>query len=491
MLQVVPSILISLIIISSGAAQAQNLIWSTNAGGSLNEMAYSGLQARDGNFLIAGSTFSYGAGEFDIYLLKLDAAGGTIWTKTFGGTSTEYGNDIQAAPDGGYVIVGSTKSFGSGKKDVYLLKMDSMGILQWSKTYGGPEDDEGWSVQATKDSGYIICGTTSSFGAGYGDLYLIKTDIDGDTVWTRTFGGTGGESGTAVKEIPGGGFLAIGSTGSFGVGYSSIYAVRVNAAGDSLWAKTYGGDKADFGYSLAPTLDGGFVIAGSTNSFGAGYSDAYLIKIDTAGQVVWQQTYGGARDDHVYSVCASLDGGLILTGTTESFGAAMLDVYVIKTDPFGNMIWNRNYGGAKSDYGRHIFQSSERDYFIVGYTYSFSPSGTDIYLAKIKGDATPVDDPFGRNLPSGFALNQNYPNPFNLNTIIEYSLPRRASLSITIYNILGQKVKEWQFTNLPAGNHSISWDGTDLRGEVSGSGLYLYRLQADNFAETRKMVLLK
>ncbi len=472
-------------------AMAQSLVWSTNLGGIYNETAYSGLQAADGDFLVLGSTFSFGSGDFDIYLLKLNSAGDTVWAKTFGGPATEYGNDIKATHDGGYIITGSTKSYGAGKKDIYLQKIDSLGNSLWMTTYGGIEDDEGWSVQAASDGGFIICGTTYSFGAGYGDLYLIKTNANGDTAWTRTFGSVGGESGAGVCEIPGDGYFAIGSTGSFGEGYSSIYAVRVGAAGDSLWAAIYGGSKADFGRALALTLDNGFVIAGSTNSYGAGYSDAYLIKINANGLVEWEKTYGSTRDDNAFSICAARDGGYMLAGTTESFGAAMIDVYVVKTDLLGNLIWNHNYGGDKSDYGRMIIQTQSRDYMVFGYSYSFSSSGSDIYVAKIKGDATPVAEPRDGNIPTGYALTQNWPNPFNLSTTIAFTLPRRSSVDLTIYNILGQEIRRWTFPALPAGTHSIAWDGHSGSGAEVASGIYLYRINTPQFSGTRKMVLIK
>ncbi len=352
------------------------------------------------------------------------------------------------------------------------------------------EDDEGCSVRAT-GGGYIICGTTTSRGAGYSDLYLIRTDTDGDTLWTRTFGGVGGESGSAVREASGGGYIAVGSTGSFGEGYSSIYLVRVGTSGDSLWAITLGGSKADFGSSVEAAQDGGFIIIGATASYGAGYSDTYLIKTDMSGGLLWEKTYGGIKDDRGYSVYPSRDGGYIITGTTESFNAQSIDIYTIKIDIFGNQIWSRNYGGAKSDFGRMVFQDQGRDYMVVGYSYSNSTGGSDIYIAKLYGDATSVNDDDPIEIPSGYALSQNYPNPFNMTTRINCTLPRRAAVSLTVYNILGQNIRNWQFDSQPAGIFSIDWDGrNDFGGEVA-SGIYFIQMKTDDFSETKKMVLVK
>ncbi len=468
----------------------QALVWQTNEGGVYNEVGQAGIQADDGSYIVFGSTYSYGAGDFDMYLLKLNSAGDTIWTATYGGDSTEYGYDIQQTTDGGYILVGSTRSFGSGKRDVYLVKVDSVGQTVWSRTYGGADNDEGCSVRVTGD-GYIICGTTSSRGAGYSDLYLIRTNTVGDTLWTKTFGGVGGESGSAVREVTGGGFVAVGSTGSFGEGYSSIYLVRVDASGDSLWAVTLGGDKADFGSGIEIAPDGGFVIIGSTASYGSGYSDAYLIKTDLAGVPTWQQTFGGSNDDRGYSVRPTRDGGYVIAGTTESFGAQGIDIYIIRTDLFGNHIWSQKYGGSKSDFGRMVFQDQARDYMVVGYSYSYSNGGSDIYIAKLGGDATPVEDENLPGISSGYVLSQNYPNPFNLTTRIDYTLPRRAAVSVIIYNILGQAVRHWQLESQPAGSYSVDWDGRNSWGGEISSGIYFVQMKTEEFSDSRKMVLIK
>ena len=485
-------------LLSPLVASTQTLIWDTNCGSRYNDFGNAGLPTADGNYLLLGSTFSSTKGDFDIYLVTLNSAGDTIRTTTFGGDSTEYGYDISSTHESGYIIVGSTTSFGAGKRDVYIIKVDSLGTVIWSRTIGGPEDDEGAAVRATRDGGFIICGTTNSYGAGYGDLYLIKTNAAGDTVWTRAFGGAGGESGSAVRETVDGGFIAVGSTGSFGEGYSSIYVVRCAANGDSLWAKTYGGSKADFGSALEITSDGGYVVAGGTASFGAGYADAYLIRLDSLGNFIWQNTYGGTKDDRAYAVCLAGVGGYLLAGTTESFSGTQADVFIIRTDSAGNQIWSKNYGGAKSDYGRAVFQDQQKDYIVSGYSYSYTSSGSDIYVLKIKGDSTSAnggptsaDGDLKDLLPADFALSQNYPNPFNMTTRIAYSLSRRSPVDLTIFNILGQDVRKWSMKSQSAGTYSVEWDGSDKSGKMISSGIYLCRFSVPGFTQTRKIVVMK
>jgi hypothetical protein len=469
----------------------QEVVWDASMGGVYNEGGNSGLQTSDGGYLIIGSTFSFGAGKFDIYLIKISPLGSTAWTRTYGGIDTEYGYDIKETDDGGYVIIGSTRSFGNGGKDVYLVKIDSLGDPQWSRTYGGAGNDEGRAIIPTADRGFMICGSTDSYGAGYSDFYLIRTDSSGDTTWTRTFGGSGGEAGYGISRTADGGYVAVGSTGSFGEGYSSVYVVRVDSLGDSLWADAYGGSSADIGYAVTNCVDGGYLIAGGTASFGAGYTDAYLLKTDSLGIVEWQKAFGGAKDDRAYSICRSLDGGYLLTGTSESFGAGKLDIYMIKTTPSGDTLWTATFGGSNSDYGRMVFQEQGRNYILIGDSYSFSSGGSDVYVIKIRGETTPVNDVDFDCLPRGFELGQNYPNPFNLTTTIEYTLPRHSKVEISVYNILGQVVRQWRIDFKRAGTHSLQWDGTEDCGAAVATGIYFCRMIAGDFVETRKMVLVK
>lgn len=471
--------------------QAQDYVWAANYGGIYNDGSFEGVPNSDNGYAVLGSTYSYGAGQYDVYLVKLGSAGNVVWSKTYGGVESDQGYSIDRTADGGFILAGSTRSFGNGDRDVYLIRTDASGNTVWSKSFGGILSDQARSVRRTSDDGFIICGTTDSYGHGYSDIYLIRTDSLGDTLWTRAYGGFGGESGSAVRETLDGGFIAIGSTGSFGEGYSSVYVVRIDADGDSLWAKTYGGAKADNGYTVELTGDGGFLLAGGTASFGAGYTDAYLVKIDADGNVAWEKTYGGAMDDRVYSICLAMDGTIMLTGTTDSYGAGKGDIYLIKANPLGAAIYTRTYGGSKTDYGRMIFQEAATDYILVGESYSYSTGGSDVYVIKLDGTATPIfeDDP--NLLPSGYALAQNYPNPFNQSTSIEYVLPRHSAVSIVIYNILGQAVQEWHFDSQHAGAHVLRWDGYDNSGSETASGIYFYRFIAGDFTETKKMVLIK
>ncbi len=479
-------------LVLTGSVSAQSVLWSSHYGGVYNEGGYAVAPKADGSYFACGSTYSYGWGDFDVYLLKFNNNGDTLWWRTYGGTKADVGHDVVALADGGCILVGSTFSYGNGKDDIYVLRVDSAGQAMWSRSFGGAESEEGWTIRPCEDGGYIVGGSTASSGAGYGDMYLLRLSDNGDSLWAKTFGGAGGEFGYAARQTPDSGFVIVGVTGSFGEGYSSLYAARTNKNGDSLWATTFGGSKADYGQSVEIAADGGILLLGGTASFGLGYYDMYLVRLAPDGQFEWERTYGGAKEDRAYSLCAMRDGGNLIAGTTESFGSGGTDVYYVRTDPDGNQLWWRTLGGSQNDYCRMISKAGSGQILVAGYTYSYSAGGSDLYLAALQGDdATPVeiDDPW--HLPDGFALEQNYPNPFNLTTTIQFSLPQRVSVTVKVFNVLGQMVWQKDLEQVSAGVHSVEWDGRLPLGGIAASGIYFYQINAGDRTLSRKMAVVK
>ncbi len=302
-------------------------------GGKNDDGGNSLIQTSDGGYVITGSTSSFGAGETDIYVVKLDANGNLQWTKTIDGGG---GSSLIQTSDGGYAIAGSTKSFGAGAWDVYVVKLDANGNLQWTKTIGGEKDDYGRSLIQTSDGGYAIAGITYSFGAGYAYVYVIKLDAHGNLQWTRTVGGPESEEGNSLIQTSDGGYAIAGFTQSFGAGGADVYVVKLDAKGNLQWTKTIGGKNADGGSSIIQTSDGGYAIAGYTESFGAGGADVYVVKLDAKGNLQWTKTIGGKYADGGSSIIQTSDGGYAIAGSTTSFGAGEWDVYVVKLDRNGD-----------------------------------------------------------------------------------------------------------------------------------------------------------
>jgi uncharacterized delta-60 repeat protein len=344
----------------------------------------------DGGYIIAGSTQSFGAGGDDIYLIKTDSEGNMLWNQTYGGTGYDYGNSVQVTSDGGYIIAGQTNSFGAGAYDVYLIKTDSEGNMLWNQTYGSTNRDEGHSVQVTSDGGYIIAGSTQSFGAGGDDIYLIKTDSEGNMLWNQTYGGPDDDGGSSVQVTSDGGYIIAGYTYSFGAGKSDVYLIKTDSEGNMLWNQTYGGTGYDYGNSVQVTSDGGHIISGYSSPSGPSGYDFYLVKTDSGGNMLWSQTYGGTTVDRSFSVQVTSDGGYIISGSTASWPFDESDVYLVKTDSEGNMLWSQTYGGTGYDGGFSVQVTSDGGYIIAGSTYSFGAGKSDVYLIKVQ---PPISQP--------------------------------------------------------------------------------------------------
>ncbi len=286
----------------------------------------------------------------------------TNFQKTYAGIEYDNGNSVQQTLDGGYIVVGVESSFGAGGRDIYMIKTDASGDTLWTRSFGGPGDDYGMSVKQTTDKGYIVVGYTNSFGQGFDDVYLIKTDSLGDVLWSKTYGGTDFDFGSSVQQTSEGGYIVVGSTASFGSGNYDVYLIKINSTGDTLWTKTLGGSALDEGISAQQTNDGGYIIAGTTLSFGVGNYSAYLNKIDANGNVIWAKTYATSGSEEVHQMQLTDDGGYIIAGGI-FIGPTITLSSIFKTNSNGDLLWAKNYsnGGSNS-----VQETNDRGYIITG-----------------------------------------------------------------------------------------------------------------------------
>jgi hypothetical protein len=351
--------------------------WAFTYGGSDDDSLISIQQTQDSGYIVAGTTSSFGAGNGDIVLMKLTRAGELTWQKAYGGTGTEIAKSIRQTQDGGYIVAGQTSSFGAGDYNLWVMKLNSSGEVTWEKRYGGPRDDYAGSIQQTQDGGYIVAGHTFSFGEGITDAWVIKLDGTGNVTWQKTYGGSGEDGIDPVQQTQDGGYIVAGSTTSFGTEGFDVWIMKLDSSGAIVWQKAYGGSSDDWAKAIQQTQDGGYIVAAYTSSFGVGSGDAWVMKLNSSGAVVWQKAYGGAGDDLAKSIQQTQDGGYIVAGGTWPFVLGPDDAWILKLDSIGEVTWQKIYGGSAWDSASSIQQTQDGGYIVAGQTCSSPMCDTD------------------------------------------------------------------------------------------------------------------
>lgn len=489
-------------------------------------------QTTDGGYIIVGTTSSFGSGLKDIYLIKTNVDADTLWTKTYGelGNWNEVGLFVQQTTDTGYIITGYT-DISNPSHNTCLIKTDANGNLVWAKKFGSLLGgySEGKCVKQTSDSGYIITGyikdTSVSNGTG---IFLLKTDSNGTIQWKKVlFDSSGNEDGLSLAITADGSYIITGYTYSYGAGGADVCLIKTDNNGTVLWAKTYGGVNDDIGNSVQQTTDGGYIITGKTESFGSSGSDVYLIKTDSSGVSLWTKTYGGTSADFGYSVKQTIDGGYIVIGSTYSFGAGNYDVYLIKTNSTGVIVWTKSFGTVSYEHGYFVQQTIDSGYIIVGI---MNPINPDVYLIKTDangnsgcnqgspmsisnsvvsiatslsivssaqsgttGVCTPILGSGGTTTTSCFSTSISettsnmifniYPNPAQSQITIEFDLAETKNTFIEIKNILGQTIKTISNYAFVRGNNKIEIDISEF-----SKGLYFVQLQSENRITSKKII---
>ena len=347
--------------------------WQHCYGGSNYEIGYKVVKVTNGFFLFSGTDSNDGDvsgnhGGGDYWCIKIDSIGNLLWSKTYGGVGDEISSDMKPTNDGGFILFGSTYTVSStgevignhGGSDFWLVKVDSIGNIEWSKCLGGSCNDVAYKVDLTKDNGFICVGYSCS--------------NDGDV--TMNYGGY------------------------------DIWVVKLDHSGNILWQKSFGGTFSDWGLCVQSMSDGGAIVGGLTGSSDGniqcnnrGFADCWLAKLDSNGNVEWQKCYGGSGYESVVSIISTEDSGYIFTGGTNSIDGDVTgnhgdyDVWVVKLDHWGNLVWQKCYGGSGEEKGQVIKKSSDGNYFVGGYTFSNNgevtgnhslfPDYSDIWLIKI------------------------------------------------------------------------------------------------------------
>ncbi len=349
-------------------------------GGTNNDIALSIQQTSDGGYIVAGRTNSFGASG-DALIIKLNSSGNIQWSRAIGRIDYDIAYSIQQTSDGGYIVAGYTRSFGAGG-DALIIKLNSSGNIQWSRAIGGTNDDIAYSIQQTSDGGYIVAGWTNSFGAGNYDFLIIKLNSSGNIQWSRAIGGIDDDYASSIQQTSDGGYIVAGSTTRFGADIYDALIIKLNSSGNIQWSRVIAGTNNDIAESIQQTSDGGYIVAGWTYSFGAGNSDAFIIKLNSSGNIQWSRAIGGIYFDEAYSIQQTSDGGYIVAGWTYSFGTGD-DALIVKLNSSGNIQWSRAIGGTNNDRALSIQQTSDGGYIVAGITGSFGAGSFDALIIKL------------------------------------------------------------------------------------------------------------
>jgi hypothetical protein len=398
---VIIALLINIIGFSQETAKAPVIQWQKKFGGSGSGIANGIQQTTDGGYIVAGTTTSNDGevtnhhGGNDIWIVKLNDSGSIQWQKALGGSKDESASSIQQTSDGGYIIAGITSSMDgdvTNKKvdngiDYWVIKLDANGNIQWQKVFGGDSYDEAKSVQQTIDGGYIIVGSSRSnfenekregLLDGFNDkTWVIKLNENGSIQWQKVFGGKGYDNPESVQQTKDKGFIIVGKTNNNIITSASdfnFYVVKLNESGTIQWQKSLGGTNGDYAYSVQQTKDGGYIIAGTTQSIDGdvtnipgGSQDFWIVKLSTAGDILWQKAFGETAKDTLYSIQQTEDGGYIMAGSS---GVNDIDANVIKLNKKGDVEWQKSMGGSEYDEIRSIQQTKDNGYIMAGFSNS-------------------------------------------------------------------------------------------------------------------------
>jgi hypothetical protein len=412
--------------------QAPGIQWQNALGGTSFDQVKSVIYTADGGFAAAGITTSsngdvttnYGYG--DVWVVKLNSSGSLQWQKSYGGSADEGAQSIRQTADGGFIVAGASTSAdgdvteNKGLNDIWILKLDASGNLQWQKSYGGSSVEIAYDIQQTTDLGYIVAGYTISNNGdvsgnhGFEDMWILKLDAAGNLDWQKTFGGTMDERAFSIQQTNDGGYIAAGYTKSTNGDITNYYGnydwwiVKMHSDGSLQWQKSFGGSQNDQCYSIIPATDGGYIAAGKTASnngdvtINKGAHDLWVVKMDETGNLQWQKTYGGSGVDQAYEIKAVSSGGYVIAGSSYSLNGDVTgnhggyDFWVIRIDNAGNLLWQKSLGGSSVEEAYSIAQAGNSGYIVAGGTLSVNGDVTgnhgdfDFWLVKLNETIQPL-----------------------------------------------------------------------------------------------------
>jgi len=485
---------IAFFILQNSFAQDSSNVYTY--GGTNNDYAREIICTSDSGFIVVGTTSSFGVQLTDIYIIKTDRYGAKQWSHIYGSEAIEWGYGIRETFDHGYIITGYTNQNAAAGYDIYLLKINSIGEVQWSKTIGGADWDFAYAIELTTDSGFIICGKSYSYTNGGSDALIVKTDSIGNIVWQKNFGGTGDESMNDIIRDRDDNYGVVGQTNSFGNGREDEWLMRIDMNGDTLWTILYGHMLFDVGYAIDTTADGGYVTNGTTNSYAVPDTtkNMMLIKTMQSGLWKWTRIHGEANKfEEGYIVDVFPNGDIFDGGVTDAWGEGQTAFYMLRSDSLGDYITGANFGGTDHEEGYSSAVGKHNQAMFAGVTDSYGCGLFDVYLIRIDTFAfqsfhPPInhftcDTTIGiGELETGNKNISIYPNPSSEKMLIDFHPAKslRGKFELRVTDISGKEVEMMYLENFPAELHIGSW----------ASGFYILNIYSGNVLQGAEKLIV-
>jgi hypothetical protein len=469
-------------------SQNQVIQWQTIFGGTETDWLHSIQKTEDGGYIVAGSSNSYSGnatangnhGGIDYLVVKLDSIGNIEWEKFYGGSGNDIAYSIQTTTDGGYIVAGASSSLNGDITghirgyDFWVIKLDVTGNIQWEKSLGGLDHEHAYSIQNTSDGGYILAGYSNSFAFPESanrnvpdDYFVVKLDSIGNIQWQKTYGGSGGDSAFSVQVTTDGGYIVAGTslsndgdvTGNHGS--NDFWIVKLDASGNIEWEKSLGGSGGDIAWAIQITSDGGYIVAGRSDSLDGdvtgnhGSNDFWIVKLDTTGNIQWEKSIGGSGSDIAISIKKTFDGGYIVVGESISndgdlvINYGSMDIWAVKIDAIGDIKWHKSIGGSNAEFAGDVESTDDGGFVVTGITYSYN---ININRSSTNRNSSSIDtsDCLTAKFSSPSLITIQPEDTFLCNTI--YS---QASISVECNAT--SAVYQWQYRVPTSTNSNPSW----------------------------------
>ena len=503
--------------------------WEQNLGGTGTDVAKSVQQLSDGGYILTGASNSNNFnvagnhGMYDCWVVKLDEEGEILWQNCLGGSQADKAESIRPTTDGGFIVAGNTQSDDGdvsghhGDYDFWVVKLDADGSIIWQNCLGGSSWDYAYSIQQTNDEGYIVAGNTFSDDGdvsgnhGSYDYWIVKLNSSGEMMWQKCLGGSTSDEAREIHQTADGGYIVSGYSMSNdgdvsgNNGMADYWTVKLNAEGDIEWQKCHGGSSYDEGTSIHQTSDDGFIVAGYSSSEDGdvtgnhGYNDYWVVKLDESGEMEWESSLGGSDEDYARSIRQTEDNGYVVAGRSESTDGQVsgnhgeYDYWIAKLNSNGDFSWGKSIGGSGHDWAYAIVQTNDDGYAIAGEAQSFDGDVggnygyKDYWIAKLAPTTTGFESTSTYS-PRQITL-QVKPNPFHSQTEVSFKLQDSKRVAIVVSDIDGNFINTLCNQQYSSGKHSIRWKGVNKEKGRVKPGLYFIKVKVNGSVNAVKKVI--